>query len=86
MEGTLISRRPLKEKLNDKEYLESLSDRRRRELLFCSKILTEEELSYYSSIAVAYNVARRRYIEENIPEEEKAKYLYSRRPLRIIDK
>lgn len=51
-------------KLKDREYFCNLSERRRKELLFASKYLTEEELQTLSSIDVAYNIARQRYIEK----------------------
>jgi len=76
-----LSRRPLIEKLRDQEYLDSLSERRRKEILFCSQLLSTQELSHLSSIAVAYNIARRKYIEENIREEEREDYLVKRKPI-----
>ena len=48
-----MKRKSLLEKLRDPKYLESLSERRRRELQKCIEILGLEQLQYYSSIAVA---------------------------------
>jgi hypothetical protein len=59
----------LKTKLQDEEYIESLCYRRKNELKICQEILTEEELNYHSSIAVAYNIARKRYIQSNFDED-----------------
>ena len=58
----------LTEKLNDEDYFNNLCERRQRELIFCSKLLNEDEMNTYSSISVAYNVARHRFIEEYLPE------------------
>jgi hypothetical protein len=76
-----MSRRPLIEKIHDEDYLNNLSNRRKRELLFCSQILSPEELSQLSSIAVAYNIARRKYVEENFSEEEQTEYLIKKKPI-----
>lgn len=55
----------LLEKASSKEYLRSLSRRRRLELAVCLEYLTEEELSKFSSIDTGYRIARRRYIEHH---------------------
>jgi len=70
-----MMKRPLKDKLQDEEYLSSLSERRRRELLVCGKLLTEEELEYFSSIDTAYKIARSRYIRSRFDEEMASKIL-----------
>lgn len=62
--------RSLLDKLEDNDYLESLSIRRKGELQICKEFMTEEELDSYSSIAVAYNrIARRRFIRERYGED-----------------
>jgi hypothetical protein len=58
----------LRDKLKDKEYLESLCDRRLREIIFCSKILNEEELSQETSIQVGYQKARKKFIDEYLDQ------------------
>ena len=55
-------------KLNNPEFVESLSERRRRELLVCQKLLSEEELEQESSIQVAYKKARKKFIEEYLDQ------------------
>ena len=62
-----MRRSSLLEKLLNEEYVKSLSERRYKELMFCKEILSEDELRQYSSISVAYSVARNRLIEEILP-------------------
>jgi len=57
----------LLEKLIDEEYVKSLSQRKYRELMFCKELLSEEELRQYSSISVAYAVARERFVDQILP-------------------
>jgi len=52
----------LADKLQDNNYLDSLSGRRLREILFCEKMLNEEELEQESSIQVGYKKAREKFI------------------------
>ena len=61
----------IKDKLEDKGYIGSLSDKMKGELKICIEMLTDEELSYYSSISTAYKVARERYIEKYFDEEDR---------------
>lgn len=61
-------------KIHDESYLESLSGRRRKELEFCKKILSEDELKSYSSIDVAYYKARERFLEEYVKEYDPKLY------------
>jgi len=78
-----MKRKSLLEKLQDPKYLESLSERRRRELQKCIEILGLEQLQYFSSIAVAYKKAREKWIEEHIPEDKREEYY--KRPIFNID-
>jgi len=55
----------LKEKLEDTEYIDSLSYRKKAELAVCKEMLSDEELEQYCSISSAYKVARKRYIIEH---------------------
>jgi len=57
-------RRPIIEKLEDKDYVDSLNEKSKKKLLFCKEYLSNEELKTNNSINVAYNIARERYIEE----------------------
>ena len=59
-----MKHRTLYEKIQNKEYLNNLSDRRQRELLFCAKILNEEELMKETSIQIGYEKARKKFIME----------------------
>jgi len=59
----------LKDKLEDEEYIESLSNRRKKEILICNKILEENDLSFLSSIDVGYHIAKEKYIKEKYGEE-----------------
>ena len=61
------SRVSLKEKLMCEEYVNSLSERRYKELMFVRDIMSDEELEQYSSIAVAYYHAKHRFIEDILP-------------------
>lgn len=63
-----MKRNSLLEKLLNEEYVRSLSERRYKELMFCKEILSEDELRQYSSISVAYSVARNKLIEEILPK------------------
>jgi len=56
--------RSLLEKLNDSTYLQNLSSKRYRQLMICRELLSDEELGRYSSIEVAYNIARSRFVSE----------------------
>jgi len=78
--------RSLFDKLKDQDYIEGLSDRRRREIMICKELLTEEELRYYSSIDVAYHVARERYIKKNYDMELLKKIRRQRYPVRELSK
>jgi len=64
----------LKIKLEDEDYIESLSYKRKNELKVCGTLLTDEELNRYSSIEVAYPIARQRYIQNNFDEEFRTKH------------
>jgi len=55
-----MKHKTLYEKIKNKEYLDNLSNRRQRELLFCAKILDEEELMKETSIQVGYEKARKK--------------------------
>jgi hypothetical protein len=55
-------------KIHNPEYIEQLSERRRKELEFCKEVLSEEELKSSSSIAVAYYKARQKLAEEVLYE------------------
>ena len=55
----------LKEKLNDEEFLSSLSHKMRGQIEICKEMLTEDELEQYCSITTAYKIARKRYIIEH---------------------
>ena len=68
-------RKSLAEKLKDKNYIESLSQRSRSELMAAISILEPEELSKISSISVAYRIAREKWIRMNVPESEWEEYL-----------
>jgi len=57
----------LAEKLGNQDYLDHLSERRRRELMFCEKMLTQNELVSESSIQVGYRIARDRFLEDVLP-------------------
>jgi len=57
----------LLEKLIDEEYVRSLSQRKYRELMFCKELLSEEELKQFSSISVAYSVAKSRFVDQILP-------------------
>lgn len=57
-----MKNKSLAEKLQNHDYLDNLSNRRLREILFCEKILDEEELEQESSIQVGYKKARKRFI------------------------
>jgi len=61
----LNRRSSLAAKLENDEYLDSLSERERKQLLVCRELLTDNELSDLSSIRVGYKIARNRYIEEH---------------------
>lgn len=54
----------IKDKLEDDDYINSLSDRRRGEIKICKEMLSDEELEHFCSITVAYRIARKRYIIE----------------------
>ena len=58
----MMKRYPLSKKIQNKEWLNSLSPRAKRRLEICLEILEPEELNEYSSIRTAYKVARERYI------------------------
>ncbi len=58
----------LKDRLEDSEWVDSLSERKRKELMLCSLLLSEEELESKSSIAAGYRVARNRLLHEVLPE------------------
>jgi len=75
----MVSTKPLLEKLNDPEYMASLSERSRKELLFSAAILSEEELRSCSSIDVAYSIARITYIKEYLKDEELAERVKTKR-------
>jgi len=77
------SSKSLYEKMQDEEYLNTLCERRRRELELARKILGEEELRNSSSISTAYRKAREKWIIENMPPDEQEKFIYQRRPLRL---
>ena len=62
-----VKRNSLLEKLLNEEYVKSLSERRYKELMFCKEMLSEDELREYSSISVAYSVARSKLIEKILP-------------------
>jgi hypothetical protein len=68
-------KKSLAEKLKDKDYIESLSERSKSELMAAISILEPEELSRISSISVAYRIAREKWIKMNIPEYEWEEYL-----------
>jgi hypothetical protein len=74
------SRESLLEKLKDKNYIESLSERSRSELIAAISVLEPEELSRISSISVAYRIAREKWIKMNVPRTEWEEYL-SGKPL-----
>jgi len=57
----------LLEKIKNKEYVESLCPKSKRELEICKLMLSEEELASYNSISVAYSIARDRLIEQYFP-------------------
>lgn len=57
----------LSEKLGNSNYLEALSDRRYRELMFCKEMLSDKELNTETSIQVAYHKARDKFIDEILP-------------------
>ena len=59
----------LKTKLEDTDYLESLSNKRRGEIEICKEMLTEEELENISSIATGYRIARKRYLYEHYEKD-----------------
>jgi hypothetical protein len=63
------SQASLKEKLDDKDFVDALSDILKGKLEICREMLTDKELQYYSSISTAYKIARKRYIETNFDEE-----------------
>jgi len=63
-----MKRKSLRDKLEDQEYLNGLSDRRLREILLCEKMLDEEELEQESSIQVGYKKARKRFIESYLSQ------------------
>ena len=52
------------DKLNVPYYIENLSDNMKTKLELVKLLLDEEELKSLSSIQVAYNLARERYIDE----------------------
>lgn len=54
----------LADKLQSQEYINNLSDRRRREILVCKEILSNEELEHESSIEVGYKKARKKFIDK----------------------
>jgi len=58
----------LADKLQSKTYVDNLSDRRYRELMFCKEILTKKELNTESSIQTAYHKARDKFIDEILPK------------------
>jgi hypothetical protein len=70
-----MRKKSLLEKIRDKEYLESLSERSRSELIAAISVLNPEELSKISSISVAYRIAREKWIKMNIPQIEWQEYL-----------
>ena len=80
-----MKRKSLLEKLQSPKYIESLSEKRRKQLLFCSKVLSEKELSYISSIAVGYRIARERWIREHLPEDEQERYLQDKPLFTLFD-
>ncbi len=59
----------LKDKLEDEEYLESLCYRSKNEIKVVEEYLSNDELNHYSSITVAYKLAKKRYMEENFDPE-----------------
>lgn len=71
----------LLEKINDDSYIVSLCDRRRKELELCIDLLSKDELALMSSIDTAYKIARERYIEKNIPEDERYRFYQKHVPL-----
>lgn len=58
----------LRNKLDDIEYYDTLSERRQAQLKICELKLSEQELNSYSSIDVAYRIAKKRYIEDTFDE------------------
>lgn len=68
------------DKIQNPDYIENLCDRNRRELEFARSILNEEELQQVSSIDVAFAVARRKYVRENIEPSKQVLY-DSRKPI-----
>jgi hypothetical protein len=74
------SRESLLEKLKDKRFIESLSERSKSELIAAISVLEPEELSRISSISVAYRIAREKWIKMNVPRTEWEEYL-SGKPL-----
>jgi len=52
------------DKLNIDYYIDNLSDNMKTKLELVKLLLNEEELKSLSSIQVAYNIARERYIDE----------------------
>jgi len=66
-----ICKYSIKAKLENKEYIDSLCDRSKGELKICVEMLTDKELSYYSSINTAYKVARERYIEKHFDIQDR---------------
>ena len=58
-----LIRASLKDKLNYSEYVDSLSDRSRRQLELCKLLLSDKELRDISSIRLGYYIARERLIE-----------------------
>ena len=65
----------LVEKMKDKKYIESLSERSRNELIAAISVLDAQELSKISSISVAYKIARQKWIKMNLPETKWEEYI-----------
>ena len=67
-------RRPLIDKLSDENFIENLSEKSKKQLLFCKGYLTEKELNQINSISTGYYIARGRYVEEVLKESNPDMY------------
>ena len=68
-------RRSLFNKLEDKEFVESLSEKTRRRLFFAQMLLSDDELRENSSIQVAYDLAKDRYLEDYLKKYDIMEYI-----------
>jgi len=59
-----MSRKSITEKLEDEQFIASLNEKSKKQLMFCKEYLEEDELQHINSISTGYNIARERYIEK----------------------